>query len=155
MDAANQMSNEQSRTVVALVKAVALFLLKVLLGAARDLALIPLALGAALLDLVLLNRHQPQFFRALLRLGEHSDHWIDLWSGGRDAEAPQRENVDALIARVEEVVRDPQVGARQARVLKRWAERQIARARQRAAGQISTRVAPPADRPARSSGDSE
>jgi hypothetical protein len=69
-----------------------------------------------------------------------------VWSGGRHAEAPKRENVDALITRVEEVIRDPQVGARQARVLKRWAERQMARAKQRAAAQISARITPPSGR---------
>ena len=50
---------------------------------------------------------------------------------------PSRESVDALLFRVEEVVRDPQTGARRARVLRRWAERQIARARQRAVSQLS------------------
>ena len=63
-----------------------------------------------------------------------------MWSGGRHPEEDPRETVDALIARVEEVVRDPQTGARRARVLKRWAERQVARARVRAASEISTRL---------------
>lgn len=150
------MNDEHSRPAKALIKAVALLQLKVLLGAARDLAISPLAWAAAFGDLVLLKRQQPRFFRSVLRLGEHSDHWIDVWSGGRDADAPKRENVDALIMRVEEVVRDPQVGARQARVLKRWAERQLARAKQRAAAQISTRsprIAPPSDRTSTSRDD--
>lgn len=120
--------------------------LKLLLGAARDLVLIPLALAAALLDFLLLKQHEPRFFRGVLQLGEHTDHWIDMWSGARDAQSVQRENVDALLARVEEVVRDPQTGARRARVLKRWAERQVARARQRAALQLSTRLTSEADR---------
>jgi hypothetical protein len=67
----------------------------------------------------------------VLRLGEQSERWIDTWSAGRQDEEPQRGNVDALLASVEEVVRDPKVGAHRARVLKRWAERQVARARQR------------------------
>jgi hypothetical protein len=136
------MSSEHSRTATALIKAVVLLQLKVLLGAARDLALGPLALVAALIDLIFLKRQEPRFFRSVLRFGEHSDRWIDVWSAGRDADAPHRENVEALIARVEEVVRDPQMGARQARVLKRWAERQVARAKQRAAAQISTKRLP-------------
>lgn len=137
------MNNEHSRSAIALIKSVAVLQLKVLLGAARDLAISPLAWAAALGDLVLLKSQEPRFFRSVLRYGEHSDKWIDVWSGGRDADEPRRENVDALIARVEEVIRDPQVGARQARVLKRWAERELVRAKQRAATQISTRLARP------------
>ena len=131
------MNSDQKSTAITLIKAVALLQLKLLLGAARDLALVPLALAAAFVDLLLLKRREPEFFRDLLRLGEHSDAWIDVWSFGRGAHAPSRENVDALIARVEEVVRDPQTGARRARVLKRWAERQLARARLRAALQTA------------------
>ena len=128
---------EQKRTASALIKSVAILQLKLLLDAARDLALAPLAIAAALLDLVLVKHQEPRFFRSVLRIGEHSDRWIDVWSGGRDADEPHRENVDALIARVEEVVRDPEVGARRARVLRRWAERQMSRARQRAASASS------------------
>src|SRR4051812_18990421 len=134
------MDTEQKRTAVSLIKSVALLQLKVLLGAARDLAVGPAALVAAMIDLVLLKQQQPRFFNAALRFGERSDRWIDVWSGGRHPEDDPRENVDALIARVEEVVRDPQTGARRARVLKRWAERQVARARVRAASEISTRL---------------
>ncbi len=112
-----------------LIKSVAILLLKLLLNAARDLVLIPVALVAALLDLVLIKTSSPRFYRQVLRLGDVSDRWIDVWSDGSD----KRENVDALLARIEEVVRDPQTGARRARILKRWAERQMKRARQRAA----------------------
>jgi hypothetical protein len=132
------MNYERSGTAITLLKAVAVLQVKLLLGAARDLALVPLALAAAVIDLLLLKWREPEFFRDVLRLGEHSDVWIDVWSFGRGAHATPRENVDALIARVEEVVRDPQTGARRARVLKRWAERQLARARQRATNQMST-----------------
>jgi hypothetical protein len=107
--------------------------LKLLLDALRDIALSPLTLAAALLDLARIKRHPPQFLRAVLRLGERTDGWIDLWSGARDPEAAKRGNIDTLLEHVEEIVRDPHVGARRARVLKRWAERQVARARQRTA----------------------
>ena len=115
-----------------LVKSVGILLFKLFLDALRDLVLIPVALAAAAIDLVLIKAQEPQYFRAVLRIGEASDRWIDAWSGG-DEEAQPRENVDALLARVEEVVRDPKTGARRARILRRWAERQVARARQRAA----------------------
>jgi hypothetical protein len=132
------MDQEHKQTAVALIKAVVLLQLKVLLGAARDLVVGPTALVAAFIDLVLLKEQEPRFFKATLRFGERSDLWIDVWSAGRPEER-RRENVDALLASVEAVVRDPQTGARRARVLKRWAERQVARARQRAAAQLSAR----------------
>jgi hypothetical protein len=133
------MNPESKRKAVPLIRAVALVQIKLLLGAARDLVLSPLTLVAGLLDLVRLKSHEPRFFRQVLRTGEKTDEWIDLWSGGREGESPPRENVDALLARVEEVVRDPQTGARRARVLKRWAERQAARARQHVSRQLADR----------------
>jgi hypothetical protein len=136
------MKPEHKSKATNLIKAVAFLQLKLLLDTARDLVLSPVALAAALVDLVFLNWYEPRLFRAVLRFGERSDHWIDVWSGGRDENEPSRENVDMLLARVEEVVRDPQTGARRARVLKRWAERQLARARQRAAREVSTRLLP-------------
>lgn len=126
------MDPERKRTAGALVRAVVLLAIKLLLNAARDIVLIPLVLVAAVADLALLRSGEPRFFRAVLRLGEWSDRWIDVWSGGREPHEDPRENVDAMLARVEVVVRDPQAGARRARVLKRWAERQLTRARRAA-----------------------
>ena len=141
------MNDQPRRKAGPLIRAVAMLQLKLLLGAARDLALSPLTLAAALLDLVLLRSRDPKFFRLSLQIGERTEEWIDLCqSGARHYEAPPRENVDALLARVEEVVRDPKTGARRARVLKRWAERQIARARVRAAEELSTRMKAMTDR---------
>ena len=121
------MDAELKRKALPLVRAVALLQLKLLLNAGRDLVLIPVALVAALLDLIQIKTQAPQYFRMTLKLGEHSDRWIDVWSDPLD----ERENIDTLLARVEDAVRDPQSGARRARVLKRWAERQVARARKR------------------------
>ena len=128
-----------------LLRALAALQFKLLLDALRDFALSPLAVVAALVDLALMKRQAPRYFKAVLRLGARSDRWIDVWSGGENDHVPSRESVDALLVRVEEVVRDPQTGARRARVLKRWAERQITRARQRAASQISTHPTPGPD----------
>lgn len=132
------MNTENKRSAMALIKAVAAFQIKLLLDAGRDLLLSPIALAGALIDLLLIKWSEPTFFRAVMRLGEHSDRWIDVWAD--PTTPPPRENVDALIARVEEVLRDPQTGARRARVLRRWAERQVARARQRAAAELSARL---------------
>jgi hypothetical protein len=136
---ARAMNNGSTNGAGPLLRAVATLQLKLLLDALRDLVLSPLSLAATLVDLVLVKRQSPRYFRAVLRLGARSDRWIDVWSGGEEDHVPSRESVDALLFRVEEVVRDPQSGARRARVLKRWAERQIARARQRAATQASVR----------------
>ncbi len=126
------MPTDHSHKAPALIRAVALLQLKLLLGAGRDLLLSPLTLGAALIDLALLKRQEPRMLKTVLRFGERADDWIDVWSGARDEAEPGRENVDRLMARVENVVRDPQSGARRARVLKRWAEREISRAKRRA-----------------------
>src|ERR1700682_553354 len=142
------MDTETKRTAGPLIRAVVVLQLKLMLSAARDLVLIPLALAAALADLVQLKTHVPRYFRQILQAGEHSDRWIDVWYSAHDSQQEPRGNVDALLSRVEEVVRDPQTGARRARVLKRWAERQITRARQRAAGEVSTRMKVMSDRKA-------
>ncbi len=118
-----------------LVRDVLLLQVKLLLGAARDLALTPVTLTAAAIDFVLAGRHPPRWFYFVMRMGERSENWIDTWSAARGEHEPPRENVETLLLRVEEVVRDPQMGARHARVLKRWAERQVARARQRISAQ--------------------
>ncbi len=126
------MESEHSHTRGWLVRAALLLQLKLLFGGLRDFALSPLTLGAAALDFVLSSQQSPRYFPMILRWGERSDDWIDLWSGARDPQAPSRENVDVLLTRIEQVVRDPKNGARRARVLKRWAERQLTKARRRA-----------------------
>lgn len=125
------MNSELKATRSQLIRDVLLLQVKLLIGAARDLAVVPVTLAAALLDLILSKSQPPRFFHQVLRLGERSDQWIDVWSAARGEDSPQRGPVDSLLASVEEVVRDPKVGAHRARVLKRWAERQMARARQR------------------------
>jgi len=124
------MNSELKATRNQLIRDVLLLQVKLLIGAARDLAVVPVTLAAALLDLILSKSQAPRFFHQVLRLGERSDEWIDVWSAARH-ESEQRGPVDSILASVEEVVRDPKVGAHRARVLKRWAERQMGRARQR------------------------
>ena len=114
-----------------LARDVLLLQLKLLLDALRDIVLSPLTLAAAALDLALSRWQSPRYFHAVLRLGQRSDDWIDLWAAIRGTRATDRPNVDLLLARVQEVVSDPKTGARRARVLKRWAERELARRRGR------------------------
>jgi len=125
----NSEQSDQKATRNQLIRDVLLLQVKLLIGAARDLAVVPVTLAAALLDLILSKSQPPRFFHQVLRLGERSDEWIDVWSAARHG-SEQRGPVDSILASVEEVVRDPKVGAYRARVLKRWAERQMKRARQ-------------------------
>lgn len=125
------MDTELKQSRIGLIRAVALLVVKLLIGAGRDLVLTPVVLAAALLDFILLKSQPPRFFRKLLRFGQWSDEYIDTWSYGREPHEAPRENVEALLSRVEDVVRDPKQGTRHARVLKRWAERQMAKAKQK------------------------
>ena len=139
------MATEDKTKRKTLIRAVVVLQLKLALSAARDLVLIPLALLAASIDFLRMKSQQPTYFRQVLHLGERSDRYIDVWYH-EDPAQPPRENVDALLSRVEEVVRDREEGARQARVLKRWAERQMQRAKERAAKEVATRVKALADK---------
>lgn len=122
------MSNPAPGKSGLLIRDVLGFQLKLALEAARDIALIPVTLVAAALDLLLMKKQSPQYFRTMLVLGRRSDDWIDLWATADTADA-RPANVDALLAQIEQVVRDPRSGQRKARVLLRWAE--MNRARQR------------------------
>ena len=119
------MEPESKRKAVSLVKSVAILQLKLLLGAARDLVLSPVTLAAAAIDLIRIKQHEPEYFRRTMKMGERSEEWIDLWAAAREPGEPSRANVDALLANLEQAVRDPKTGARRARVLKRWTERQV------------------------------
>lgn len=123
------MIDQPKRKAGPLIRAVIILQFKLLLGAGRDLVLIPIALVAALWDLMRIKQHEPRHFRQILTIGEHTDRWIDVWYANHDQRAEPRENIDALLKHVEEAVRDRETGARRARVLKRWAERQIQRAK--------------------------
>jgi len=120
------MSEKPDRRGFVLARDVIGFQLKLVIDALRDVVTSPLALAAAGLDLLLLRWHPPRFFRAVLRLGRRSEDWIDLWSSAYDQHA-QPENVDAVLDSVQALLRDPRAGARKAKVLKRWAEREIKR----------------------------
>ncbi|MEZ5461231.1 hypothetical protein [Dokdonella sp.] len=122
----NQDAESPNRSIV---RNVIVLQFKLLLDALRDLALSPLSIAAAVLDLLLSKQQSPRYFKRVLKIGLHSEEWIDLWSAAREDGPVRQENVDTLLARVEEIVSDPSVGARRARVLRRWAERQLARAR--------------------------
>ncbi len=124
------MSKPRDHRLGPLVRDVAQFQFKLLLDALRDVVLSPLALIAGALDLLLLRAQPPRFFRTVMRAGRRSEEWIDLWAAlARDRYGVEPERVDAMIAHVEAVLRDPRTGSRKARVLRRWLERQWRHAR--------------------------
>ena len=104
------MNNEHKRTATALIKAVALLQLKVLLGAARDLVVGPMALVAAFVDLMLLKVQEPRCFARSCDSASTATPGSTYGPPDAFRESRQRENVEALLDRVEEVVRDPQTG---------------------------------------------
>ena len=103
------------------------FQVKLLVDAARDLVLVPMTMGAVLLDLLLSGQQRPRFFYAVVQLGERSERLIDLWSVLYERVGPAPRQVDQVMDQLEAAIRDPQQGRRRARVLKRWLERRVRR----------------------------
>jgi hypothetical protein len=109
-----------------LVRDVVVFQIKLGMEAVLDIALIPVSLAAAALDLVLGNWRQPRWFHAVLRFGERCEHWIDLWGiATPGVDAPQSE-VDAVMRSIETVIRNPRTGPDKLRELRRWAATKLA-----------------------------
>jgi hypothetical protein len=104
-----------------ILRDVIVFQVKCGLEAVLDVTLIPISLGAALLDLVFGNWRRPHLFHAVLRLGERCEGWIDLWGVAPvDTEAPPG-GVDAVLRNLETVLRNPRTGPESVRTLRRWA----------------------------------
>ena len=88
---------------------VAVFQFKMLLDNIRDFALMPVSLGAAVIDLVYKGEREGALFYRVLRWGRHSEEVIDVYSAiethdpGSFKVSPNY-TVDAVIARLEEVV---------------------------------------------------
>ena len=106
-----------------LARDVAVFQVKLGMEALLDLTLIPVSLAAAALDLLLGNWRHPRWFHAVLRFGERCERRIDLW--GVATTAPSAE-VDAVLRSVETLIRQPGLGPRKVRELRRWAATRLA-----------------------------
>ena len=88
---------------------VVVFQLKMLLDNIRDLVLMPVALLAALFDLILRGEREGARFYKVLRWGSHSERVIDVYSAIEnhppgDFEIGPDYTVDGVIARLEGVV---------------------------------------------------
>ncbi|MGI9088638.1 MAG: hypothetical protein ACR2HH_13010 [Chthoniobacterales bacterium] len=88
---------------------VLVFQLKMLIDNARDFALIPVSLGAAVGDLIFKGKREGALFYSVLRWGAHSEEMIDVYSPLRRQQVETIQvnpnfTVDSLIARVEGVL---------------------------------------------------
>ena len=78
---------------------------KLALDAIRDLALAPVAIGAALLGVVSRPDNPGVYFYDLMRWGRRSDKFINLFSAGQDPEEQDNfPSVDDLVTTVEEAI---------------------------------------------------
>jgi hypothetical protein len=86
---------------------VVVFQLKMLLDNVRDFALMPIALVAALIDLIFKGKRQGSLFYQVLKWGAHSEEVINVYSAIQTHERPEvnpNYTVDAVIARLEGVL---------------------------------------------------
>jgi hypothetical protein len=108
-----------------LLRDVLVFQIKLGMEAALDIALIPLSLAAAGLDLLLGNWRRPRWFHAVLRFGERCERRIDLWGVATDGSQSNLE-VEAVLRSIETLIRQPGTGPQKVRELRRWAAMKLA-----------------------------
>ena len=86
---------------------VLVFELKMFIGNLRDFALMPVSLGAALIDLVSKGEREGSLFYRVLRWGAHSEEVLDAYSPIKhelqDRKINPNYTVDAVVARLEAV----------------------------------------------------
>jgi hypothetical protein len=87
---------------------VLVFQLKMFIGNLRDFALMPVSLGAALIDLVSRGEREGSLFYRVLRWGAHSEEVLDAYSPIKhelqDLKINPNYTVDAIVARLEDVL---------------------------------------------------
>ena len=87
---------------------VLVFQLKMFIGNLRDFALMPVSLGAALIDLVSKGEREGSLFYRVLRWGAHSEEVLDAYSPIKhelqDLKINPNYTVDAIVSRLEDVL---------------------------------------------------
>jgi len=87
---------------------VLVFQLKMFIGNLRDFALMPVSLGAALIDLVSKGEREGSLFYRVLRWGAHSEEVLDAYSPIKheiqDLKINPNYTVDAMVSRLEDVL---------------------------------------------------
>jgi hypothetical protein len=88
---------------------VVVFQVKLLLDNVRDFALVPVSLGAAVIDLIVRGKREGACFYKVLEWGAHSERVIDVYSalerrGIAEPRLNQSYTVDAVISKLEGVI---------------------------------------------------
>ena len=110
---------------------VIVFQLKMFLDNMRDFALMPVSLGAALIDLVYRGEREGALFYKVLKWGAHSEKVINVYSAIEhhekgDFKISPDYTVDGVISRLEGVlVREYEKGGRLPRSKPQWIEQSI------------------------------
>ncbi len=91
-----------------LIRDLAVFQLKLVIDALRDVVLSPISLVAAVVDLVRGGERPGRYFYDVLIAGRRSEAWINLW-GEADRVAPrprdaESASLDAMLERVEQLL---------------------------------------------------
>jgi hypothetical protein len=91
------------------IRDVLVFQVKLLLDNVRDFALVPVSLGAAIIDLIFKGEREGALFYKVLRWGAHSEEVIDVYSAIEhhdpgDFKVNREYTVDGVIARLEGVL---------------------------------------------------
>jgi hypothetical protein len=102
-------SEPQKHPRWAFLRDVLVFQFKLLLGNIRDFALGPVALGAALIDLVIKGKREGTRFYKVLEWSAHSERVINVYSplerqGIPEPRLNEKYTVDALISKLEGVI---------------------------------------------------
>jgi hypothetical protein len=93
MTAPDPRSSDSRRDIV---RDLIVFQVKLWIEGFKDVALMPLALGAALIDLVFRSRARRGTLYAVMRLGDRFEQWVDLYGAleAPDAEERAPESLD-------------------------------------------------------------
>ncbi len=96
-----------------MMRDVAIFQVKLLADGLRDLLLVPVSLGAAVVSLLQPGPRPGTEFYDLLRLGRQSEKWINLFGAashvhgpGNDDDRFPGEDIDQLVSKIESFVVD-------------------------------------------------
>lgn len=95
---------EEKQGFWALLRDVLAFQFKLAADGLRDLFLVPVSIGAALVGIVSRPDDPGYYFRRLLRLGRRSDRWINLFGGSEHGESADELSSDEIVRRVEKAV---------------------------------------------------
>jgi hypothetical protein len=98
-----------------LIRQAVVFQLKLGLDALRDIVMSPISIVLVATDILIGNNHQQSYFLRLMRLGKHSDHWINLFGVDLPNEEVSEDlvvaenNVDYWFTKIEAVIKEQQV----------------------------------------------